>query len=217
MLLHHRVAGRPARQAALPARVAGLACCGCRARSRRSRGCGRARRRAPRPRTRRSLPTSRISFSPLMNAARAIVAALLHRAGGDGLRRAGAVQLDLIVSWKIAPRPAMPVAIPTWRNVLLMPDAMPARRGSTTLTAIEASGGLTIPMPMPPTMKPGSRSSSSSRRDAVHEQQRERRRAPARRRAAPAPGARRQPPGDRRDQERDQRSGRNRRPAWIGE
>ena len=31
--------------------------------------------------------------------------------------------------WKIAPRPAIPVAIPTWRNVVLMPDAMPLRRG----------------------------------------------------------------------------------------
>ena len=50
----------------------------------------------------------------------------------------------------------MPVAIPTWRNVLLMPDAIPARRGSTTLTDVEASGALTSPIPMPPTMKPAS-------------------------------------------------------------
>ena len=67
---------------------------------------------------------------------------------------------DLV--WKIAPSPAIPVAIPTWRNVLLIPDAIPARRGSTTLTAVEASGALTSPMPMPPTMKPGSRSSSAT-------------------------------------------------------
>ena len=50
----------------------------------------------------------------------------------------------------------MPVAIPIWRNVLLIPDAIPARRGSTTLTEVDASGALTRPMPMPPTMKPAS-------------------------------------------------------------
>ena len=60
----------------------------------------------------------------------------------------------MIWLWKIAPSAAMPVAIPTWRNVLLIPDAIPARRGSTTLTDVEASGALTRPMPMPPTMKP---------------------------------------------------------------
>ena len=43
--------------------------------------------------------------------------------------------------WKIAPSPAMPVAMPTWRKVLLMPEAMPLRRGRTTPTAVEASGG----------------------------------------------------------------------------
>ena len=37
----------------------------------------------------------------------------------------------------------MPVAMPTWRKVELMPDAMPARRGSTTPTAAVASAGLT--------------------------------------------------------------------------
>ena len=30
----------------------------------------------------------------------------------------------------------MPVAIPTWRNVLLMPEAVPLSRSSTTLTAV---------------------------------------------------------------------------------
>ena len=50
----------------------------------------------------------------------------------------------------------MPVAIPTWRNVLLIPDAIPARRGSTTLTAVAASGAFTIPTATPPTRKPGS-------------------------------------------------------------
>ena len=56
---------------------------------------------------------------------------------------------------KIAPRPAIPVAMPTWRKVLLMPEAMPLRCGSTTPTAALASVGLTIPIPSPPIRKPG--------------------------------------------------------------
>ena len=51
----------------------------------------------------------------------------------------------------------MPVAIPTWRNVELMPEAMPARSGRTTPTAVEASGGLTSPTPTPETTKPAMR------------------------------------------------------------
>ena len=50
----------------------------------------------------------------------------------------------------------MPVAMPTWRKVLLMPDAIPLRCGGTTPTAVEASGGLIMPIPMPATMKPAS-------------------------------------------------------------
>ena len=49
----------------------------------------------------------------------------------------------------------MPVAMPTWRNVLLMPEAMPLRAWCTTPTAVEASGGLTMPMPAPASTKPG--------------------------------------------------------------
>ena len=59
---------------------------------------------------------------------------------------------------KIEPSAAMPVAMPTWRNVELTPDAMPAWCGGTTPIAVEASGGLTIPAPRPLTMKPGIRS-----------------------------------------------------------
>ena len=40
-------------------------------------------------------------------------------------------------AWKIAPNPAIPVAVPTCRNVLLMPDAAPLLRGSTTPIAFE--------------------------------------------------------------------------------
>ena len=51
----------------------------------------------------------------------------------------------------------MPVAIPTWRKVELMPEAMPARCGATTPTAVDANGGFTMPIPMPPTIMPGIR------------------------------------------------------------
>ena len=58
---------------------------------------------------------------------------------------------------KIEPSAAIPVAMPTWRSVELMPDAIPARAGSTTPTAVEASGTLTSPAPRPATIIPGSR------------------------------------------------------------
>src|SRR6266568_646759 len=58
---------------------------------------------------------------------------------------------------KIAPSAAMPVAVPTWRNVELIPEAMPARAGATTPTAVEASGTLTSPDPAPATISPGMR------------------------------------------------------------
>jgi hypothetical protein len=51
----------------------------------------------------------------------------------------------------------MPVAVPTWRKVELMPEAMPACCGGTTPTAVEASGGLTRPAPTPPKIIPGMR------------------------------------------------------------
>ena len=50
---------------------------------------------------------------------------------------------------------AMPVAMPIWRNVELMPDAIPAWAGCTTPIAVEASGGLTRPTPMPADDQPG--------------------------------------------------------------
>ena len=70
------------------------------------------------------------------------------------------------------PSKAMPVAMPTWRNVELMPEAMPARCGRTTPTAVEASGGLTRPTPTPATMNPGMRWVQSELAvEAAHEQQ----------------------------------------------
>ena len=49
----------------------------------------------------------------------------------------------------------MPTAVPTCLAVLLIPEAAPLRRGSTTPIAAVASGGLTKPIPMPARMKPG--------------------------------------------------------------
>ena len=58
---------------------------------------------------------------------------------------------------KIEPRAAMPVAMPTCRKVEFAPLAMPARSTGTTPTAVDASGGLISPMPMPETIRPGIR------------------------------------------------------------
>jgi len=61
----------------------------------------------------------------------------------------GSVSFEAIVLWNSAPRPAIPVAMPTCRNVLLVPDAMPDRSGGTTLTAVEASAELTAKLVAP--------------------------------------------------------------------
>ena len=59
----------------------------------------------------------------------------------------------------------MPVAMPTWRKVLLMPDPIPAFAAGTTPTAVEAIAGLIMPIPAPATRKPGEqRRSTPSRR-----------------------------------------------------
>ena len=67
---------------------------------------------------------------------------------------------------KIAPSAAIPVAIPSWRKVLLMPEAIPARSCRTVETAVDASGALTRPMPTPAIRKPGS--STVQCDDGVH-------------------------------------------------
>src|SRR5881397_1083454 len=50
----------------------------------------------------------------------------------------------------------MPVAIPTWRNVEFVPDAIPARDGGTTAIAVDARAGFVTPTPAPMRMNPGS-------------------------------------------------------------
>src|SRR5439155_22606314 len=64
---------------------------------------------------------------------------------------------DLTWLWKIAPRVAIPVAMPTWRNVLLTPEAIPARSLGATPMAVDASGGLVRPTPAPATTRPANR------------------------------------------------------------
>ena len=51
--------------------------------------------------------------------------------------------------WNTAPRMAIPVAMPTWRKVLLAPEAIPLRCGSTTEMEADASTGFTMPDPEP--------------------------------------------------------------------
>ena len=74
-----------------------------------------------------------------------------------GVLRNAAEVCATIWLWKTAPSTAMPVAMPTWRNVLLAPEAMPLRWGCTTEMAPDARAGLTMPIPTPQAMKPGSR------------------------------------------------------------
>ena len=61
----------------------------------------------------------------------------------------------VILDWKTAPRPAIPVAMPTWRKVELIPEAIPLRSAGTTPIAVPANGGLTSPTPAPASRKPG--------------------------------------------------------------
>ena len=100
----------------------------------------------------------------------------------------------------------MPVAIPTWRKVLLMPEAMPLREWCTTPMAVEASGGLIIPMPAPASTKPGIRVVQPEVGvDGGHRQQPGATSSRPRPEQQPDRHAHAQPPGDRRDDERQQR------------
>src|ERR1700710_3125743 len=95
------------------------------------KSCGRIRTSEATPPTRASTPAiSSSSFSPLTKAP-----------------RAAAPVVPAVWVARIEPRAATLVAIPTWRKVLLMPEAIPAWRGSTTPTAVEASGGVNTPPP----------------------------------------------------------------------
>ena len=62
----------------------------------------------------------------------------------------------------MAPKAAMPTAMPSWRNVLLTPEARPLRSTDSTPTMAAASAGLITPIARPATRKPGSRCVQSS-------------------------------------------------------
>ena len=72
-----------------------------------------------------------------------------------GLADRSASVLRVTSCWKMAPRPAIPVAMPTWRKVLLIPDAIPLREWCTTPIAVDASSGLISPTPAPASRNPG--------------------------------------------------------------
>src|SRR5437016_3508253 len=74
-----------------------------------------------------------------------------------GVEASASITRDCTWCWKIAPHAAIPVAIPAWRKVLLIPDAMPLRAGGTTPTAIVASDGFAIPTPTPAIRNPANR------------------------------------------------------------
>jgi len=107
--------------------------------------------------------TSKISFRPLVKLARSTWTSKPRWAEGVLPTRAATLPFSrpvrmaalwlakgvLVVSRTTAapsceennvPRRAMPVAIPTCRNVELMPDAMPDLSGCTTPTAVDARG-----------------------------------------------------------------------------
>ena len=66
----------------------------------------------------------------------------------------------------------MPVAMPTWRNVELMPEAMPARCGSTTPTAAVASARVDEPDAAAGDQEAGQqRGPVVARLEAAHQQQ----------------------------------------------
>ena len=115
------------------------------------------------------------------------------------------VSLSLISVWNIAPSVATPVAIPTWRKVLLIPDAIPARAALTTPIATEAIPGLVSPIPAPGEEEPGQqRRPAVADLDPVHEQQPERHQHQAGAHQRPRGDEVEQPAGDRGDEEREQ-------------
>src|SRR5688572_13945889 len=106
---------------------------------------------------------SRISLSAEVNAASEAAATRAVNSGGAaavaaavpplaiasesswGAAGSAAETFESMLPWKTAPSPATPVAMPTWRKVVLIPDAMPARSWETTLIATVPMFGLVMP------------------------------------------------------------------------
>ena len=142
---------------------------------------------------------------------------LLGRAGGDRVgERSRAPELGGASSarelasrsatgrWRRAPR-CRSRSRPGGRCEL-MPDAIPARAGGTTPSAVEAIAGLASPIPAPASRNPGQQPRPAvAELDAVHQQPARPRRRSARRPAALGPGRSSGASRDRRDDEREQR------------
>ena len=65
---------------------------------------------------------------------------------------------ELTRPWKIAPVTATPRLPPTIRNIESTPEAIPAFSTGTAFIAALVIGDIVIAIPMPSSMKPGSRS-----------------------------------------------------------
>ena len=101
-----------------------------------------------------------------------------------------------------APQAAIPTAIPTWRKVSLIPDAIPLCSFGTTLSATSAITGFSRPTPTPATMKPSSRVVHSELGvDPRHQQQADAGERQPAGEQHPGLDAAEQDPGDRRDEE----------------
>ena len=75
-------------------------------------------------------------------------------------------------AWKTAPRPATPVAIPTWRKVVLIPEPIPDFSTGTTAIAAWPIPGLVVPDPDPGGDEAGQqRRPVRVGRDPVHQQE----------------------------------------------
>ena len=117
--------------------------------------------------------------------------------------------------WKIAPRAATPVAIPAWRNVLLIPDAIPARagiddadrdRGDTRVGHADADAGEEEACEQPGPAVPDV--------DPVHQHEPDPDEEQAGSHQRPEGDALREPSRDRRDDEREQRERKEAEPGF---
>ena len=90
-----------------------------------------------------------------------------------------------------APSTAIPIARPSWRAVLLMPEARPPCAGGSTPRWAKVTSGLASPMPRADDDSPASRCCHDELRVEAHHQQRARpRTAPCRAASAPVSGTR---------------------------
>ena len=94
------------------------------------------------------------------------------RRGPSGAFGSSSASFESTRAWKTAPSPATPVAIPTWRKVVLIPEPIPDFSTGTTAIAAWPIPGLVDADPDPGEDEAGQqRRPARVRRDAVHQQQ----------------------------------------------